>query len=267
MRLLMTNGSLLSLSSAHHLRSAGFGVDHFNDPEDVGEAMTIASYDLALLECTASLDWTAWLKRHGRPAATGFIMLVAEEEERRIAAYEAGADDCLANRVSGRELVARIRAILRRPRQVLDQVLQAGNLALDCTNKEVSIGGAFVPVPPRELRVLELVMRKPGRIVTRSLLESDLYGACMEVGPNSIETRVSCLRRRLAEAGADVTVRNVRGIGYKMTHTEELDPTAALKGRAARPEPASRLPRLAMPCAAREPTDGPERQGPSGPRA
>ena len=267
MRLLMTNGPILSLSSAHQLRSAGFGVDHFNDPEDVGEAMAVASYDLALLECTASLDWTAWLKRHGRPAATGFLMLVADEEERRIAAYEAGADDCLPKRVSGRELVARIRAILRRPRQVLDQVLQAGNLALDCTNKEVSIGGTFVPVPPRELRILELVLRKPGRIVTRSLLENDLYGAYTEVGPNSIEARVSCLRRRLAEARADVTVRNVRGIGYKITHTGELDSAAALKGRAARPEPASRLPRLAMPCAAREPMNGPGRQEPSGSQA
>lgn len=220
MRLLVTNGPFFASSSVSHLRAAGFGVDHFSDPEDVSEALSIASYDLALLECSTSLDWAAWLKRFGRPASTGFIVLVAEEEERRITAFDAGADDCLSQCVSGKELVARVRAILRRPRGAVDQVLQVGNLGMDCTNREVLIDGASIPVPPRELRILELIMRKPGRIVTRRLLESDLYGACSEVGPNSIEARVSCLRRRLATAGANVTVQNVRGIGYKLTHVQ-----------------------------------------------
>lgn len=221
MRLLVMDGPWITRLSVDQLRSAGFGVDHFQDPEDVSEALVVANYDLALLECRGSLNWAAWLKRFGKPAATGFIVLVAEEEERRIAAFEAGADDCLSHRVSGRELVARVRSILRRPRGVVEQVLQVGNLGMDCTNREVIVDGRPVPVPPRELRIMELIMRRPGRIVTRRLLESDLYGACADVGPNSIEARVSCLRRRLATAGANVTVQNVRGIGYKMTKPHE----------------------------------------------
>lgn len=221
MRILVTNGPLLTDASADHLRSAGYGVDHFQDPEDVSEALVIANYDLALLECSQRFDWAAWLKRFGKPATTGFVVLVAEEAERRIQAFEAGADDCLSHRVSNRELVARVRSILRRPRGVVEQLLQVGNLGMDCVNREVVVDGAPIPVPPRELRIMELIMRKPGRIVTRRLLESDLYGACTEVGPNSIEARVSCLRRRLATAGANVTVQNVRGIGYKLAELRD----------------------------------------------
>ena len=220
MRLIITEGCVFNTASAGHLRSAGFGVDHFKDPKDAGEALLMASYDLALLECSASLDWAAWLKQFGKPAATAFIVLAANEEERRIAAFEAGADDCLSQSLSGRELVARVRAILRRPRGTAEQVLKAGNLGLDCASREVIVDGEPVPVPPRELRIMELIMRKPGRIVTRRLIENDLYGSCMEVGPNSIEARISCLRRRLAGAGANVTVQNVRGIGYKLAQIE-----------------------------------------------
>lgn len=218
MRLLITDGPVFGRSSVSQLRSAGFGIDQFEDPEDVSEALIIESYDMAMLACTRSYDWAAWLKRSGKPATTGFVVLVADEEERRIAAFDAGADDCLSHGVSGRELVARVRSILRRPRGVVEQVLQVGNIGMDCMSREVIVDGAPIPVPPRELRIMELIMRKPGRIVTRRLLESDLYGACAEVGPNSIEARVSCLRRRLAAAGANVTVQNVRGIGYKLTH-------------------------------------------------
>jgi two-component system OmpR family response regulator len=216
MRLMLTKGLLLPASSLHFLQAAGFGVDCFDDPDDATEALLIATYDLALLECSTSFDWSAWLKRFGKPANTSYIMLTARNEEQRLAAFEAGADDCLGHGLSGRELVARAHALLRRPRTRLDQVLQTGNLWVDCTNREVTVDGGPVAVPPQELRIMELVMRKPGRVVTRSLLESDLYGACMQVGPNSIEARISCLRRRLAAAGADVTVQNVRGVGYKL---------------------------------------------------
>ena len=230
MRLLVKDGSLFMRSWVDHLLSAGFDMDQFSDPEDVSEALVVASYDLALLECDASHDWTDWLRQFGKPAATGFIVLVTEEEGRRIAAFEAGADDCISRRVGATEVVARVRSILRRPRGSAEQVLQAGNIRMDCTNREVIVDGKPIQVPPREVRIMELIMRRPGRIVTRQALESNLYGACMAVGPNSIEARISCLRRRLAAAGADVTVRNVRGIGYKLMRTgsgREPSPGAA----------------------------------------
>ena len=220
MRLMLTKGLLFPASSLQCLQSAGFGVDYFDDPDDASEALLMATYDLVLLECSTSFDWSAWLKRFGKPAATSYIMLTARNEEQRLAAFEAGADDCLAHGLSGRELVARVHALLRRPRTRLDQVMQTGNFWMDCTNREAAVDGDPVAVPPQEFRIMELVMRKPGRIVTRSLLENDLYGACMQVGPNSIEARISCLRRRLAAAGADVTVQNVRGVGYKLARVQ-----------------------------------------------
>ncbi len=229
MRIMLTRSLLLPAASLQYLRSAGFGVDYFNDPEDAGEALLIANYDLALLECTATFSWLTWLKRLGRPATTAFIVLAAKDEERRLAAFEAGADDCLSHGLSGRELVARVRAILRRPRTRLDQVFQAGNLRMDCTNREVAVDEDPVSVPAQEFRILEMIMRKPGRIVTRSLLESDLYGACMQAGPNSIEVRISCLRRRLAIAGANVTIKNVRGVGYRLEQSKIRDATVILR--------------------------------------
>lgn len=237
MGLLVANRSSSTQLWVRCLLSAGFNVDQFDDPEDASEALNVASYDLAILGCDGSLDWSAWLKRFGKPAATGFFVLVAEEEERRIAAFEAGADDCLPQCISPKEMVAKVRSILRRPRGSIEQLLQVGNIEMDCTNREVAVGGEPISVPPQELRIMELIMRRPGRIVTRQALENNLYGACMEVGPNSTEARISCLRRRLANAGADVTVQNVRGIGYKLAQVV----AKAEPEQAARPMRADRL--------------------------
>lgn len=195
-------------------------MDQLSAPEDVIEALAATSYDLILLGCSSPFDWAAWLRQFGKPAATGFVVLVAEEEEQRIAGFEAGADDCLSPCVGVRELAARVQSILRRPRGFPRQVLRAGNLQMDCMNKEVAVEGEPVLIPLRELRIMELIMRRPGRTVTRQALEEDLYGSCMGTNPNAIEARVSCLRRRLATAGANVTVRNVRGIGYKMVQVQ-----------------------------------------------
>ena len=221
MRLLLTQGVFFTSESASCLRAAGFGVDQFEEHDIVGEALATTDYNLALLECSKHLDWTSWLKRYRRPSTTGLIVLAAAEEERRIKALEAGADDCVGRLLSEKELVARVRAILRRPRGVVEQVVTAGNISLDCTSREVSVGGDPVAVPAMEVKIMELIMRRPGRIVTRCLLESDLYGAASEVGPNSVEARVSSLRRRLKSVGADVTICNVRGVGYRLTQLQD----------------------------------------------
>ena len=114
------------------------------------------------------------------------------------------------------ELAARCRALLRRPGSCLGATLSVENLAFDSVELEVWISGRPVPVPPRELALLEVLMRRAGRVVSKSSLEGALYSLSSEVTPNAIEAAVSRLRRRLAAERANVVLHTAHGIGYML---------------------------------------------------
>jgi DNA-binding response OmpR family regulator len=132
----------------------------------------------------------------------------------RVSGLDTGADDYLVKPFEMDELLARCRALLRRPGAGLGSVLSAGNLDLDTTARQVRIAGQGIETPRREVALLETLLRRAGQVVPRPALEESLYGFDDEVTPNALEAHVSRLRRRLAEAGADVTIHTVRGVGY-----------------------------------------------------
>lgn len=134
----------------------------------------------------------------------------------RIAGLDVGADDYLVKPFEMAELAARCRALLRRPGACLGVVLQAGNVALDTANRSLEIAGAPVAMSPRELALLEHLLRRAGQVVAKSLLEDQLYAMDAEVTPNALEVAVSRLRKRLTAAHADLTLRTAHGVGYAL---------------------------------------------------
>ena len=214
--------------TAAGLNTAGFGTDAFSTIEDASIAVRCGHYDMVIAERRlGDGDTIAWLRGQGmnKLAGTAFVIVLADKEEERVAALEAGADDSAISLISMRELVARIHAILRRPRMAVESRLTLGDLSLCTVAREASVGGLPMPMQRRQTAILEVLLRRGGHIVPRPLLEQDIYGLQV-VCPNSLEVRISRLRRQLAEAGSIITIETVRGIGYRMV----ASPQAPLHG-------------------------------------
>jgi DNA-binding response OmpR family regulator len=111
---------------------------------------------------------------------------------------------------------------MRRPGASLGTILACGNVMLDTAERRINIAGKPVEAPPREVDLLEHLLRRSGHVVAKGALENSLYAMDAEVTPNALEAVVSRLRKRLASADADVKLRTVHGVGYAL-----LAPVAA----------------------------------------
>jgi DNA-binding response OmpR family regulator len=218
MRLLVVEDNpRLSLLLTKRLGEGGFAVDAVADLCGAEAALRVTAYDLLVLDLGLPDGDGRDLLRRLRRAGNGAAVLVATARDgldERIATLNEGADDYLVKPFSSEELLARVRVLLRRPRQALDVVLTAGNVTLDTARLAVTIGGAAVEVPPREIRVLATLLRHQGRLLPRSEVERAVYSASDEVTPNALEVAISRLRRRLEAHGATVRLASMRGLGY-----------------------------------------------------
>ena len=198
----------------------GFAVDLA--AADASAALELLNYDAAVLDLGLpdgdgiAVLTTARAKRMALPI---LILTARDAVEDRVAGLNAGADDYLTKPFAMAELVARIKALLRRPGGVLGMTLEAGNARLDTIGRELSIGGNPVRLSRRELAILEQLMRRFGRIVPKAVLEEKLYGIDEEPDSNPIPVHVHHLRRQLEAAGASLAIHTVRGVGYILTDT------------------------------------------------
>jgi two-component system OmpR family response regulator len=200
------------------LERAGFAVDHAATVADARELSGLSDYALALLDLGLpdgdGLRLLPILRRGGRVPV---IVLTARDQlADRLAGLDGGADDYVVKPVEMPELVARARAVLRRPGDRSDTVLQIGPLVLDTATRSVSVKDAAVVLGRRELGVLEQLMRSTGRVVSRRVLEEAIYTMDDEVTPNALEAAVSRLRRALEAAKCPVPIVNVRGVGWML---------------------------------------------------
>ncbi|QXX76587.1 response regulator [Methylovirgula sp. HY1] len=224
MRLLLIedNARLAELVS-RALTAEGFAVDVASTLAAAEEFLVLAHYDLLVLDLgLPDGDGLTLIKRLRANAQAVPILVVTARSglDDRVAGLDLGADDYLVKPFATEELAARCRALLRRPGGALGSVLNAGNLSLDCNAHEVRVAGHRIQLPRRELTLLELLMRRLGRVVPRANLENGLYSMGQEVSPNALEAAVSRLRRRLQKAGADVTLHTAHGIGYALMPTQ-----------------------------------------------
>jgi DNA-binding response OmpR family regulator len=221
MRLLLVEDDLdLGPALRAALERAGHVVDLAPDIAGARAALEVARHDAVLLDLGLpegdGVAFVADLRRAG--VATPVLVVSARDGADAIAgALNAGADDYVVKPVAMVELEARLNALMRRPGRAAAPPLVLANLGMDGVTREVTVDGRPLVLPRRELSLLEALLRRPGRVVTRDNLDNALYGLADEVGANALEAQVSRLRRRLAAAGARVEVRTVRGVGYLCT--------------------------------------------------
>lgn len=202
------------------LEKEDFTVDAFGTVAEAEAAAATVRYEAVVLDLGLPdgdgmkllQDW----RRDGD--ATPIIVLTARDGvEDRVRGLDSGADDYLLKPFDMKELVARIRALLRRPGGALGVTLALGNVDFDTTAREVRVDQRPITISRREMGVLEQLMRRGGRVVPKDVLEENLYGFDDEVSSNSVEVHISRLRKRLLKEHATVSVHTLRGVGYLLS--------------------------------------------------
>jgi DNA-binding response OmpR family regulator len=207
-----------------YLEHGGFTVLTASDGEAALRASRTIKPDLVVLDLGLpgldGLDVTRALRREG---PVPIIMLTARSEESdKLVGLELGADDYLTKPFSPKELVARVRAVLRRA-EGLDarpEVIRAGDVELDNTRMSVTVNGRAVDLTPTEFQLLATLARQPGRVFTRAQLLDAVHGVAVESYERAIDAHVKNLRRKVEpNPHAPRYLLTVFGVGYKFSET------------------------------------------------
>lgn len=219
MRLLLVEDDEALLSVlARGLREHGYVLDVAVRGDDALHLMRLYDYAAAIVDWRLpGLPGDELVRRaRGLGVSTGILMLTARDAtEDKVSGLDAGADDYLVKPVDFPELLARLRALLRRPREVEPPVLTVGSLRLDPSSRTVSLQGRPLQLTAREFAIAELLMRRSPALVNRLTIARQVWEDETEAtASNTIDVHVAHLRRKLA--GAEVQLLTVRGAGYRL---------------------------------------------------
>ena len=210
---------------SEYLHAEHFDVKSVHDGGDALDELEANDFEILILDVMLpSVGGFDVLRKLGASYATPILMLTARGDDvDRIVGLELGADDYLSKPFNPRELVARIRAILRRAsnrpaRAGAPDELTVGPIHLHTGTHQVHVNGSLVAVTGAEFRVLELLMRSAGQVISRESMTEQALGRKLVAYDRSIDTHISNLRRKLdLEAGRNPEIKNVRGSGYTLT--------------------------------------------------
>jgi two-component system, OmpR family, response regulator len=211
--LLAEDDGMIGEAVVSALKDASYAVDWVRDGEAACEALATHAYDIVLLDLGLSgKDGLAVLRlSRSQGAVTPVLVITARDAiDDRILGLDAGADDYIVKPFDMGELLARMRAVVRRKAGSPHPILSNGRIDLDPATHEVSFDGAPVRLTAREFALLRALLMRPGAILSRGELEDRIYGWGEEVESNAVEFLIHSLRRKL---GADA-IRNVRGVGW-----------------------------------------------------
>ena len=225
MRVLVVEDEVrLAENIAQALREgAGFAVDRTDNGRDAAGMAALQVYDLILLDLMlpqlSGLEVVQKLRRSS--CLTPILVLTAvDTTEKKIELINAGADDYLTKPFDLGELLARAKGLIRRSKGIAHPTLTAGPLTLNTLEQTVSVNGSLVDLSPTEYRILEYLMHRPRRTVSKAELLEHLYDFTWEHHSNVVEAHVSNLRRKLKEHGTTPAVETIRGRGYRLMQIE-----------------------------------------------
>lgn len=218
MRFLLVEDNVeLARAVVSRLALEGHGVDHVGTLSEAGDYLRSAHYDLILLDISMpdgdGRTFLARIRADGRD--TPVIMMTAHASTGdRVATLDNGADDYVTKPVDFAELLARCRAVLRRHAGAADSRRRFAGFVFDPLAATISVAEEVRPLRARELRLLEILLNRPGQVCSKAQLIDRLFSYDEEVGDNAIEVYIARLRRKLEGSGA--RLETLRGLGYRL---------------------------------------------------
>jgi two-component system, OmpR family, response regulator len=216
--LVVEDAARLAALLRHGLAEEGHAVDVVGSGEDALDWIDAAVYDVLVLDIMLpgidGLDVCRALRRRG--ILTPILLLTARDAVAdRVAGLDAGGDDYLVKPFAFAELAARLRALWRRPFTAVGSVLTGGDLRLDPASRRVWRGDDEIVLPNKEFRILECLMRAPGRVLTRAMIAEHVWDYDFPNATNVIDVHVRQIRRRLGDPYPGELIQTVRGTGYR----------------------------------------------------
>lgn len=215
--LIVEDDARLARGMEASMSAFGFAVDTVDGGEAALDVLATETYNAIVLDLSLpdmdGLEVLQSLRRGGNTMPI-LILTARDAVNDRIAGLDRGADDYMSKPFHPRELESRLRALIRRSQGTADPVLRVGDLTLDRSTRVVELKSNAVALRRRELAVLETLMGRPGKVVTRQRLASEVFNFSDAVAPNALEVYVGRLRRKLLPDGP--TIRTIRGLGYML---------------------------------------------------
>lgn len=202
------------------LEQDGYAVDVAYDGEEGYASASADDYDVIISDVMMpevdGLEMCRRLRADGNK--TPLLLLTAKDDERDIVnGLDVGADDYLAKPFSFNVLLARIRALMRRPQQTLGERLIVGDLEMDIADKQVSRAGVPLKLSMKEYSILEYLMRNPDRVLSKNNIISHVWDFDADVLPNNVEVFINLLRGKIDKPFSYPLIHTVRGFGYKVS--------------------------------------------------
>jgi DNA-binding response OmpR family regulator len=217
--LLVEDDTRMAESADRFLRNAGFAVDLAPDGATALRLAALNPYDAAILDLgLPDIDGLTICRRlsERQPTLRIIIATARDAVEDRIRGLDTGADDYIVKPYALGELVARLRAVLRRPADALPAVLKVADLALDTATRVARRGAREIPLTTKEFAVLEVLMRHPGEVLTREHISQHAWDDNYDPISNVIDVYIGRLRKKVDHPGDQPLVETVRGAGYRL---------------------------------------------------
>jgi len=212
----------------YNLGREGFKASSVGSLDEANEKLKSKKFDLILLDLMlpdgSGLDLCKKIKSNSETEATPIIILTAKDDEvDKVVGFELGADDYVTKPFSVRELILRVKAILKRSdtktKEVVEVERQFGDLKIDVDSHEVHVDSQLVELTALEFRLLKELVDKRGRVQSRDQLLSEVWGYNAEVTTRTVDTHIKRLREKLGSMGK--YVQTIRGVGYKFSRTPD----------------------------------------------
>lgn len=220
--LLVEDDEDLATTVKDHLASERYAVEHAPDGLTAEEMLKLTAFDLIILDWSlpgkTGIEICGEFRRQG--GKTPIIMLTGKRQiEDKEEGLDTGADDYLTKPFSLRELSARVRALMRRPEQVVGTVINVGNLTMDLTEHSLSRNGERIHLQKQDFALLEFLMRHPNQVFTSEALINRVWGVESEATAESVRSAIKRLRQKLDSSdGDDSIIENIPRVGYRLNN-------------------------------------------------